>query len=60
MRLPMENKDKVIKVLAFFLLVMIGVAMYQRTEYEDEIDLLKYKISVDSVKLKTFQDAHND
>jgi hypothetical protein len=56
----MENKDRVIKVLAFLLLVMIGVAMYQRTEYEDEIDSLKYKISADSVKLKTFQDAHND
>jgi hypothetical protein len=38
----MDNKDRVIRVLAFLLLIMTAVAMYQRTNYENELNTLRH------------------
>lgn len=40
----MDHKDKIIKLLAALLLVVIGIAMYQRTTYEQELNSLRHVI----------------
>lgn len=40
----MDHKDKIIKLLAALLLVVIGIAMYQRTAYEQELNSLRHVI----------------
>ena len=38
----MDSKDRIIKILALLLLMMTAVAMYQRTNYENELNTLRH------------------
>lgn len=38
----MDHKDRIIKILALLLLMMTAVAMYQRTNYENELNTLRH------------------
>jgi hypothetical protein len=39
---------------------MLGIAMYQRTEYENELGSLRHQMSIDSITIKRFENANND
>jgi hypothetical protein len=56
----MDNKDRIIKVLAALLLMMIAVAAYQRTEYENELGSMRHQMRIDSITIKKFENANND
>lgn len=56
---PMDNKDRVIKVLAALLLMMIAVAAYQRTEYEDELGSMRHQISINERIIKELQNDND-
>ena len=38
----MDSKDRIIKILALLLLMMTAVSMYQRTNYENELNTLRH------------------
>lgn len=38
----MDSKDRIIKILALLLLMMTAVAIYQRTNYENELNTLRH------------------
>jgi len=38
----MDHKDRIIRILALLLLLMTAVAMYQRTNYENELNTLRH------------------
>ena len=40
----MDSRDKIIKLLAALLLAVIGIAIYQRTTYEQELGSLRHVI----------------
>jgi hypothetical protein len=39
-----DSKDKIIRLLAALLLVVISIAIYQRTTYEQELSSLRHVI----------------
>jgi hypothetical protein len=55
----MDNKDKVIQVLAILLLIVIGIAIYQRTQYEDEVRSVRHQMILDSITIKRLENETN-
>jgi hypothetical protein len=51
----MDNKGKAIQVLAILLLIVIGLAMYQRTEYENELNSMRHQMILDSITIKRLE-----
>jgi hypothetical protein len=51
----MDNKDRAIQVLAALLLMVIGLAIYQRTQYEDELKSMSHQMILDSITIKRLE-----
>jgi hypothetical protein len=54
-----DNKDKAIQVLAILLLIVIGIAIYQRTQYEDEVRSVRHQMILDSITIKRLENETN-
>jgi len=55
----MDNKDKAIQVLAALLLIVIGLAIYQRTQYENDLKTMEHQIISDSITIKRLENEAN-
>lgn len=51
----MDNKDRAIQVLALSLLVVIGLAIYQRTKYEGDVQSMRHQMILDSLTIKRLE-----
>lgn len=56
---PMDNKDKVISILAALLLMMMAVISYQRTVYEDEMGSMRHQIGIKEQIIKQLQNDND-
>ena len=56
---PMDNKDKVISILAALLLMMIAVVSYQRTVYEDELGSMRHQMGIKEQIIKQLQNDND-
>ena len=56
---PMDNKDRVISVLAALLLMMMAVVSYQRTVYEDELGSMRHQIAIKEQIIKQLQNDND-
>ena len=56
----MDNKDRIISILATLLLMMIAVVAYQRTVYEDELGSIRHQMGINEQIIKQLQNANND
>lgn len=55
----MDNKGRAIQVLAALLLVVIAIAIYQRTKYESEVQSLRHQMILDSLTIKRLENETN-
>jgi hypothetical protein len=55
----MDNKGRAIQVLATLLLVVIAIAIYQRTQYENEVQSLRHQMILDSLTIKRLENETN-
>jgi len=56
---PMDNKDRVISILAALLLMMIAVVSYQRTVYEDELGSMRHQMGIKEQIIKQLQNDND-
>ena len=56
---PMDNKDKVISILAALLLMMMAVVSYQRTVYEDEMGSMRHQMGIKEQIIKQLQNDND-
>ena len=50
-----DNKGKAIQVLAILLLIVVAIAIYQRSKYEDELQSMKHQMILDSITIKRLE-----
>jgi hypothetical protein len=55
----MDNKDKALQILAALLLIMIGIVVFQRTKYEDEVKSLRHQMITDKITIKRLKNETN-
>jgi len=55
----MDNKDRVISILAALLLMMIAVVSYQRTVYEDELGSMRHQMGIKEQIIKQLQNDND-
>jgi ABC-type nickel/cobalt efflux system permease component RcnA len=55
----MDNKDKALQILAALLLIMIGIVVFQRTKYEDEVKSLRHQMITDKITIKRLENETN-